>query len=68
MEMDTGSARAVKTQPQKKEPAPSGKPIELGPVKLTCSKHGRSLNHGKHSIKCVLRLQLAVQYLFFIKD
>jgi hypothetical protein len=46
----------------------TGKPIELGPVKLSCSKHGRSLNHGKHSIKCVLRLQLAVQYLFFIKD
>jgi hypothetical protein len=27
----------------------SGKPFELGPVKLTCSKHGRSLNHGNTS-------------------
>ena len=50
-----------------KKPAPSEQPFELGPVKLTCSKHGRSLNHGKHLIEYVLRLQLAVQYLLFIK-
>jgi hypothetical protein len=51
-----------------KKPVLSGKPFELGPVKLTCSKHGRSLNHGEHLIEYVLRLQLAVQYLLFIKD
>jgi hypothetical protein len=60
-------ARRKNATAEAKEPAPSGKPIELGPVKLTCSKHGHSLNHGKHPIKYVLRFQLAVQCLFFIK-
>jgi hypothetical protein len=50
-----------------KKRVPSGKPFELGPVKLTCGKHGRSANHGEHLIEYVLRLQLAVQYLLFIK-
>jgi hypothetical protein len=67
MEMDTGSARAAKTQPQKQR-NPRLPENHLNSGRLIDLQNMAALNYGKHLIKYVLRLQLEVQYLFFIKD
>jgi hypothetical protein len=41
-----------------KRPVPSGKPFELGPVKLTYGKHGRSVNHGETPHRIGLALSI----------